>query len=323
MAGHDHSDLADAMLALATVTRSQGKNAGNSQSKSCGGFLDYPFDMRAMIYEVFFAAESCESGEAKPEVGESFPVIGLPTLLAETDDRNEGSEEGITQLDRRMTAHDKVSLLLANKAVLEEASPFFHRLHVFRLSLLRNETCLKDLSRLSDRIQHSLRAMAKVQVGGFEGDSFYRNDRCLWLLKDACPNLKWLTTDIYVPHGYDPKEYLEEHPLDQLWPRLDHLQLYVRYHSCNDVVDLLHLIAPGFKWSWYEKSNEKGRVYRGVIAPKFRKKVFMIDRDHLEEGVTEIDETPLGSDDDSATSSDDDEYLYSRGGDYNDYEEEM
>ena len=59
MANHDHPPLI-------TTPRLPVQSGGNLETKN---FLDCPFEIRTIIYKDFFAAEFCESGEVRPELG--------------------------------------------------------------------------------------------------------------------------------------------------------------------------------------------------------------------------------------------------------------
>ena len=215
-----------------------------------------------------------------------------------------------------MTAYDKVSLLLANRAVWEEASPFFYRLHEFQLLLPdQRETILTNSFGHTYRIEQILREIAKVRlldIGIDSGSPGYLNlSLSLDFIKNACPNLRSITADIVILPDF---VILPDHPqppaavlLKMLWPRLKHLELIIRYRDSCYIDPYLKLIVPGFKWSSYNIAEQGARLcYEGKLRP-FWTKVFFIDRAFLVEGDTQIDdEGPPDSDDDTSVDSSDD-----------------
>lgn len=209
-----------------------------------------------------------------------------------------------------MTAHDKVSLLLANKAVLEEALPFLHRFHEFQFLLPDpRETVLTNSFGLPYRIEPILREIAKVRLvdlGTELGNPCSVNlILTVELLYNACPNLKSIMADIVVFPG-NPKPY-EVPVLEELWHRLNHLELVIRYLNSCDTDTYLKSIVPGLKWSCYETAEQRAKIFYDGKKRTCWKKVFFIDRAHLVEGVTEIDdESPPTSDDDASIDSGDD-----------------
>lgn len=182
-----------------------------------------------------------------------------------------------------MTAHHKVSLLLANKAVWEEGLPFFHRLHEFELRI--PERCETILTiPLPYQIQQVLRVVAKVRlVDQVEElyDALLDNvGYYVAFLKREFTELKSLKASITLfdcdDHPYAIKQ------IQQLWPRLNYLQLIVNYVWTGDVETILRSITPGLKWSLAE-------VHPWDYDSFWRIGVYL-DRTHLEEGVTEIDD---------------------------------
>ena len=209
-----------------------------------------------------------------------------------------------------MTAHDKVSLLLANKAILGVASSFLYRLHEFRLLLPdQRETILTNSFGLPYRIEQILREIAKVRLVDLgtelENSCSVNLLLTLELLYKACPNLKSITADIVIQPD-NPKPY-EVPVLQNLWPRLNHLQLVTRYFNSRYTDPYLQSIVPGLKWSCHKTAKQTAKVYYDGVQITCWKKVFFIDRAHLVEGVTEIDdESPPTSDDDASIGSGDD-----------------
>ena len=78
MAKQYNPDLADGQASPATAALVEAKNAGSLESKN---FLDYPFEIRVMIYKDFFATESFESREARLELGKLHPAGDVSVFL--------------------------------------------------------------------------------------------------------------------------------------------------------------------------------------------------------------------------------------------------
>lgn len=180
-----------------------------------------------------------------------------------------------------MTAHDKVSLLLANKVVWGEAVPFFHRLHEFQLRI--PERCETILTiPLPYQIQQVLRVVAKVRlVNQGEKLNYALLDNVgyyIAFLKREFTELKSLKTNITLFACDDPSYALEQ--LQQLWPRLNYLQLIIDDLWAGDVETLLRSITPGLKWSLAEAHPWD--------YDSFWRRGYYLDRSHLEEGVTKI-----------------------------------
>ena len=180
-----------------------------------------------------------------------------------------------------MTAHHKVSLLLANKAIWREASPFFHRLHELRLLIRDYETSLSGP--LPHPIQQVLRGIAKVRLvdqrRALDIVSMSNLGYYIAFLERDFTELKSLKTGIGIrPRGHDLHVINE---LQRLWPRLDYLQLVAEYYYEQTIESILLFIAPGLKWS-----QENGRNYSGRYGSWRR--LFYLDRAHLEKGVTQV-----------------------------------
>ena len=311
MAEHDDEDLAAATANFTISPHSKPSTAEKPVPKKCSSFLNYPFEIRAMVYEVFFAADICESGKGGQNPGQLPSKEEGSMLVMQSDGHDEDwedVEEGasgkdIIQTERRMTAHNKVSLLLANKAVLAEASSFFYRLHEFQLLVLgQGEDILADSSHLPCHIQQVVGAIAKVTLVNLDTEDtdeeklFYCIVDCyIAFTGRVFTNLRSLTVDFELMEYDDPTNGI--HELQQLWPRLGYLQLNIEYPYSKRVENILRLIAPGLKWSHYPEDNHRSIDSEGQRMSQRR--VFYLDRAHLEKGVTEIeDEDPLYEDTD-------------------------
>ena len=180
-----------------------------------------------------------------------------------------------------MTAHDKVSLLLANKAVWREALPFFHQLHEFQLRIL-DDGEINLAFPLPDHIQQVLRAVAKVrlidQKTALDKVSISNLGYHIAFLEREFTALKSLKTGIGI-WGPDHLPY-EINQLQQLWPRLDYLQLIAEYLHAGDLGIVLRLITPGLKWSLVMEND--------WVPYDSLRRILYLDRAHLEKGVTEI-----------------------------------
>lgn len=201
-----------------------------------------------------------------------------------------------------MTAHDKVSLLLANKAVLEEASSFFYRLHEFQFLVLeQRQDTLTTSPHLGCHLKQVLRSITKVRMAIHnaedivERDVFYHNV-CYYIafLRSRFTSLRSLTIEIGLS-DYDDLSYAVDE-LQQLWPRLDYLQLIIGYRYSGDVEYVPRSIAPGLKWSHYPEYKDKDLDSEDQRFSKSR--ICSLDRTCLEKGITRIkDEGSLASED--------------------------
>ena len=302
MEKNDDPDMAGAKLTLNRTPRLEAKVSDNLPPAKYGSFLDYPFEIRAMVYEDFFATEFCESDDAKEDLGQS-PSDGAGSMLfMDSDEKEEDWEEvweeepkeDRIQPDKRMTAHDKVSLLLANKAVLEEASLFFYRLHEFQFLVLeQRQDTLTTSPHLSCYLKQALRSITKVRMMNqnaedtVERSLFYHHvSYYITFLRSRFISLRSLTIDVELSDYDDPSYAVDE--LQQLWPRLDYLQLVIDYHFSRDVEYVLRSIAPGLKWSHYPEDIDRRLSSR--FQQLARRRVFYLDRTCLEKGVTKIED---------------------------------
>ena len=162
MMKNDDSDMADAKSTLITTPRLEATDPANLPQAKYGSLLDCPLKISAMVCKDFFAADFCEIDEGKEDSGQPPPREGGPRLLIGYNDHIENSEPDKL---RRMTAYDKVALLLANKAVFEKALSFFHKLHVFQLPQFDTSRTLLHLPmQLPYGIRQVLQAIVKVRL---------------------------------------------------------------------------------------------------------------------------------------------------------------
>lgn len=84
MAKPNGSDLANAKPTLTMITRLQARKAlqaRNKRNMKAIDFLSCPFEIRAIVYEEFFAAASCESSDARPEPGKCVPTSDVSVFF--------------------------------------------------------------------------------------------------------------------------------------------------------------------------------------------------------------------------------------------------
>ena len=296
----DDSDMAGVKLTLNRTPRLEAKVSDNLPPAKYGSFLDYPFEIRAMVYEGFFATEFCESDDAKEDLGQSLSNEIGSMLLMDSDEKADGCEDAWEeapegekiQTDRRMTAYDKVSLLLANKAVLEEASPFFYRLHEFQLIRLEQGPYLFPPSvYLPRQIKQVLGLITKVRIVNQNAEDreqtiLFRYNVCHYIpfLRSMFTSLRSLTIDIGLTE-FDSLSYIVDE-LQQLWPRLDYLQLIIEYMYWGDVENALRSIAAGLNWSYCPGDRDKDldsdnqRFPKGIVCS--------LERNCLEKDITKI-----------------------------------
>ena len=276
-----------------------------SDPKEKKTFLDYPYDIRILIYDAFFGSESC----------------GLSVKSIVADPKSHKSDifwdaaRGIGNPMTRMTAHHKVSLLIACRAIFHEACPFFHRAHSFHMKLLnKRKFRLGPFSQLPPPIQQGLRAITKIyltdQPTKLTSAANSNVATYITFLTVACVNLKSLVIDAGIYYERPGKDYSDTaFALSDLWPRLDYLCLRVQQSRRKCWKAYRDLIAPGVKWHCEGNFEWAGFSY-GRQGPEMQRGVFYLDRACLEKDDTARaqvdDETSDNTSDDSSTTTSDD-----------------
>ena len=178
-----------------------------------------------MVYDIFFGAQL-------------FP-LSLP-----------GSESSYVVV---ATAKHKIPLLLANRDIWLEASPFFYRLHHFRIRLLTiGIFASAPYLELSEGVQQVFQVIQRVELTyqnldlECAGDSNVSN--YLGLLRRHCHALKSLRVELLHAWSLFAKTDFSACELKQLWPRLDSLQVCVEHYGDLDGMPLGEFIAPGELW---------------------------------------------------------------------------
>ena len=269
-------------------------------------FLDYPYDVRILMYNAFFASEFC---------GLSLQLIVADPTSYKSDifwDATRGVGNPMT----RMTAHQKVSLLLTSKAVCQEARPFFYRAHTFHMKLLdRRASRLGPYSQLSSPIQQGLRAITKIYLTDQPTKrTLAANSNVatyITFVTLACVSLKSLVIDAAIYYERPGKDYSDTaFALSELWPRLDYLCLRVPNSKRKGWEAYRDFIAPGVRWHCEGDFEWAGFSY-GRQGPETQRSVFILDRACLEKddtGRALLNQKTSDdmSDDDATSSSDDD-----------------
>ncbi|MDI1493500.1 MAG: hypothetical protein OHK93_005290 [Ramalina farinacea] len=208
-------------------------NVETIRSENERGFLDLPLEIRMMVYELFFGAQTFRL--RLPGIDSSDPADGAVFLQAK--------------------ARQKVSLLLANREICVEASSFFHRLHLFRIRLLNTwQFRLVPHYRLSVGIQQTLEVIKHVELKyqnpDLDSAEDYNVSTYLRFLRLGCPALKSLRIEFaqYICFSNSEKESVVE--LQQLWPRLDSLEVWVEHLDELEEMPQGDFIAPGEEWHW-------------------------------------------------------------------------
>ena len=272
-------------------------------------FLDYPYDVRILIYDAFFGSEIC---------GVSVKLIIALNPKSYKSGVFWGAGKGIGNPMTRMTAQHKISLLATCKAICDEASPFFYRAHVFHMKLLdRRRSRLGPFLMLPSPIQQSLRAITKIYLTDepTKLTSAANSNVATYItfLTLACAGLKSLTIDAAMFYEKLGNDYSDTaFALSELWPRLNYLRLRVQHSKRMTWKAHRDLIAPGFKWHVEKDLERMGLGYsEHRRGPDIHRSVFYLDRACLEKDDTVHaqmdDETSEDtSDDSSSTDSDDD-----------------
>lgn len=270
-------------------------------SKDKKTFLDYPYDVRILIYDAFFASEFC----------------GLSVQLIVADPKSYKSDifwdatRGIGNPMTRMTAHHKVSLLVTCTAILDEALPFFYRAHTFHMKLLdRRRFRLGPFSQLSLPIQQGLRAITKIyltdQPTKLTSAANSNAATYVTFLTLACVSLKSLVIDAAIHYERPGKDYSDTaFALSELWPRLDYLCLRLPDSTRKGWKPYRDFIAPGVKWHCEGNFEWAGFSY-GRAGATIQRSVFFLDRSCLEKDGTAHAQMDDGSSDDTSDDTSDD-----------------
>ncbi|MDI1493501.1 MAG: hypothetical protein OHK93_005291 [Ramalina farinacea] len=279
-------------------------------SKEKKTFLDYPYDVRILIYDAFFGSEFCP--------------LSVQSIVADPKSYKSDifwdATRGIGNPLTRMTAHHKVSLLVTCKAILDEASPFFYRAHTFHMKLLdRRRFRLGPFSQLPLPIQQGLRAITKIyltdQPTKLTSAANSNVATYVTFLTLACVSLKSLVVDAAIHYERPGKDYSDTaFALSELWPRLDYLCLRVPESKRKGWKAYQDLVAPGVKWHCEGNFEWAGFSY-GRAGPAIRRSVFFLDRSCLEKDGTahaqmddgKSDDTSDDTSDDSSTTTSDDD----------------
>ena len=198
------------------------------------GFLDFPLEVRMMLYDIFFGAQVFRIGQPRSESGDP------------------GADESTIT---RATARHKVSLLLTSRDIWVEASPFFYRLHVFHIRLLdARRFPFAAYSHFSMGVCQVLQAINYVELiyqnPDLDSAEDYNVSAYLRLLRFCGPTLKSLRIELLRftwSSISDKKGSVSE--LQHLWPRLDSLQVCIQHEE--DELDAMpggEFIAPGELW---------------------------------------------------------------------------
>lgn len=252
-------------------------------------FTDLPYDIRARIYEVFFGMSTYKLPQPEPR-RPATPYVGLNQTHPTTAAYFVKIVKGRAEVSKRLTAHEKVSFLLANKSIYTEASPFFYRLHWFRMLLWYNDG--DPGGRLPwvvpEDVLHVFQKWACVSL-------FYKDPyRELGLGKDVASylafldqnrtHLKRLSIEVKVADRNKilPGDRLVT-ALTHVWPRLDFLQVCWFDQRPQGSFRFEDRIAPGMQWTHGEADQgPPAASYAVPRRPRVRRNVFWVERRHDE-----------------------------------------
>ena len=242
-------------------------------------FLDLPFDIRFMIYKAFFGLQAFGIHEWQPY---------LKGFSNGTDTRSHAQNfHGVKPLlkslasdsMRRVTAHNKVSLLLTSKSVLHEASTLLYQLHTFHVPTLGK--AFEPPPEISISVGKVLNQIERIALV-YETpvcDAAYEY-RVIWhiaLMLRCFPQLKELSVEFQLRIRSQFGEKIRR-ALQSAWPRLELLRVCVLHDKWNSCLNLSS-IAPGFQWF---KELEDGRIRPAPLPecfrPEPRKTTFLVDR---------------------------------------------
>ncbi|MDI1493524.1 MAG: hypothetical protein OHK93_005314 [Ramalina farinacea] len=211
-------------------------------------FLDLPFDIRFMIYKAFFELQGFSDREWQTH---------LKRFTASIYNRSHAQKSHIvmpllkslaSNNIRRVTAHNKMSLLLTSKAIFDEASGLFYRLHTFNVP--NPDELHKRPAEVSTSIQQVLDKIERIAL--FHENSIYdsaysRNfSRHISVLPDLYAQLKVVSIEFQgFDFQFDERIMLA---LQSTWIKLQLLRLCALNKKREIPRVNLSSIAPGFHW---------------------------------------------------------------------------
>lgn len=268
----------------------QSYNASDSDFESIEDdpfqFTDLPYDIRARIYEIFFGMSIYKLPQ--PESRRiPTPYIGPNSTLATSVSYFNKNVTGRVEVSRRLTAHDKVSLLLANKSIHTEASPFYHRLHWFCIPLRHDGCAHGGLLRVIPGevlpVFRKLSCISLVYEDPLRDSSIGTNVASyIGLLDHTCSHLKQLSVEVKITKEKPPSERISI-ALEEIWPRLDFLRVCVLARRLLKSFPWADRIAPGMRWTRAEADYGPHEACSQLSKQrKLRKNVFWTHRHNKE-----------------------------------------
>ena len=243
-------------------------------------FLDFPFDIRFMIYKEFFGHQDFSDREwqtylksftgriySRSHVQNSHTVMPLLQSLASNN-------------MRRVTAHNKISLLLTRKSIFSEASGLFYQLHTFYVPT--PDELHKRPVEISTTVQAVLDKIERIALFYEEStyDSAYNRNfnRHISVLPVLYAQLKVLSIDFQgFNFQFDEGIMLA---LQTIWTDLQLLRLCI-FHKKREALRTMNLssIAPGFHWfRELEDGSAQVESYPHRIRPGAGASVFLVNR---------------------------------------------
>lgn len=151
------------------------------------------------------------------------------------------------------TTRHKVPLLLTNRGIWLEASPFFYRLHLFNIRLLNiYQFPLPLYHDISAGVRNVLQAIRRIElryrIPGVDSAEDATASTYLRLLRICCYGLKLLRVELSQDSCLNTTVNRSACELQQLWPRLDSLQVCVQHSEDLDAMPQGEFIAPGAQW---------------------------------------------------------------------------
>ena len=207
-------------------------NVETIKSDNEKGFLDFSLEVRMMVYDIFFGAPIFPFSQSRTRCREPYARKGDFVVAI---------------------AHDKIPLLLTNKDIWAEASPFFYRLHIFRIRLLNHyQFPLPSYNLISAGVRQVLQAIRRIDLAyllpGRDSAEDATASPYLRLLRKCCHALKSLRVELSHDSCLESTSDASACELQQLWPRLDSLQVCVRHFVNLYEMPQGEYIAPGEQW---------------------------------------------------------------------------
>ena len=202
-----------------------------------------------MIYKAFFGLQAFSDGEWQTYLEKFSSRIysrsraprfhAVKPLLSTLASSNR----------RRVTAHNKISLLLTRKSIFHEASGLFYRHHTFSVPTLNKSWAIPpEISTGVQRVLNNINLVALTYEASICNSTYgNRVSRHLAMLPKMVSQLKELSVEFQVGFRYKCDEEIML-ALQSSWLKLEMLKLCMLCPKRNTPTIDISSIAPGLQW---------------------------------------------------------------------------